>query len=76
MKFKFGKKAEKKREPVVRLEFQSDGNNGVNIVAIMENEDEWYLLALNADGTFSRYASVEASSGFKVSKNGYLKERK
>ena len=78
MKFRFDKPVSKKKklEPIVDLRLENDGEGGVNLIATTENNQDWYLLELNSNGTFTRHSDIEKSTGFKVSKNGYLKEQK
>ena len=79
MKFKFNKTVVKKKEklePIVNLRLEDDGSDGVSLIATTEKNQDWYLLKLNSNGTFTRHSDIEKSTGFKVSKAGYLKEQK
>jgi len=71
MKFEIN---EEKQEPVVKLELRYD-NDDVDVVSIV-GDNEYPLISFNAGGTFYRYTSVTKDIGFKLNKNGQIKERK
>jgi hypothetical protein len=60
---------------IITLKKTSDGN--VSICATSrDSRDDWYLLRINADGTFYRYNGIEDGCGFSVNTKGQLVESK
>ena len=76
MIFRMKGQEEQKTELIANLHLEHDGNDGINVIATMANDDEWYLLTLNSNGTFTKPNDIENDIGFKVSKNGCLREQK
>jgi hypothetical protein len=48
-------------------------NDGVDVKVESDN-DSWVLFKIKSDGTFYRYEDIDATSGFKVDKNGRITE--
>ncbi len=74
-KIKQSSKKKEKLEPTATLFFEKS-DNAIDIIVTMENGRSWRLLKLNSNGTFTRHGYIGKDLGFKVSKDGYLKEQK
>ena len=66
---------QEKVEPILTLRLERD-NDDVNVVGTAENGNEYHLISFNSNGTLYRFTSIDSCTGFKLSKNGQIKERK
>jgi hypothetical protein len=73
MKFEIKNKEEKKGEKKVKLYLEADAG-GVDIVAIGEKEEKWYLMRF-ANGQFHKYCNIPDNIGVKVDENGRITEK-
>ena len=66
-------------EEPVRLALEADGNGGVTLIAVDKDGeivDAGNLIKICKDGTFYREGSVNETLGFKLDKDGRIRETK